>query len=227
MSNIGCCDKEMLRTRLRQHIPRLEIGDETKYFPIDGKEGVQLMVGVMDLLQFRPRAKVEYDETLLQIIPYVVLVHETRVFRFTRVGGEVRLTGLKSIGVGGHIEEEDRELGLKKHTPLIIAGAMRELDEEVEYSAPELLTFDWVPRGVVCGGAHSVHRVHLGLVFAFPVAGVAVKEKESLRGELDEAGSVVADMGCDAVNWENWSLVLRPLLESLPLPPHLPGNHRR
>ena len=64
-------------------------------------------------MEFRPRSTVEEDPTFKQLIPYAILQAEvdgeTSVFQYTRGKGqgEKRLHALRSIGIGGHISEED------------------------------------------------------------------------------------------------------------------------
>ncbi|MEI3063149.1 MAG: hypothetical protein V8S72_09590 [Oscillospiraceae bacterium] len=80
--------------------------------------------------EFIPRPDAENDPGYKQIIPYVVLRRGDEIFMTRRLkkGGEARLHGLMSIGVGGHInpvDDVDRE-------NVLLRGLERELDEEVE-----------------------------------------------------------------------------------------------
>ncbi|GAB4403094.1 MAG: hypothetical protein OHK0048_21620 [Rhodoferax sp.] len=55
-----------------------------------------------------PRALAEHDETRLQLIPYLVLRRDPdRVWAYQRTGGDARLAGRCSIGVGGHVDTAD------------------------------------------------------------------------------------------------------------------------
>ncbi|MEG1686418.1 MAG: hypothetical protein RR276_00900, partial [Angelakisella sp.] len=58
--------------------------------------------------EFIPRPEAENDPTRKQIIPYVVLCRGSEVFATRRLnkGGEARLHGLLSLGIGGHINPE-------------------------------------------------------------------------------------------------------------------------
>src|SRR2546428_14013134 len=60
---------------------------------------------------FRPRASMEEDPSFKQIIPYVIVRHRGRLFLVQRSteGGETRLHGKYSIGVGGHINRGEVE----------------------------------------------------------------------------------------------------------------------
>ena len=112
--------------------------------------------------QFRPRAAVEEDEAWLQLIPYVVLRDESgAVWAYARRGGDGRLLGRRSVGVGGHIEESDRRPTLLDTAR---ACAQRELAEEL--AQPEAACIDPQPRGWIHERETAIGRVHLGLVFA-------------------------------------------------------------
>ena len=73
---------------------------------------------VPSLATFRPRSEVEDDPSLKQIIPYVVFRSAGAVFCYTRgkSGGEARLRRRRSLGVGGHVAEDDAE-GTARSTP--------------------------------------------------------------------------------------------------------------
>ncbi len=112
--------------------------------------------------QFRPRAAVEEDEAWLQLIPYVVLRDERgAVWAYARRGGDGRLLGRHSVGVGGHIEVADRCTTLLDTAR---ACARRELAEEL--AQPEAARLDPHPCGWIHERETAIGRVHLGLVFA-------------------------------------------------------------
>ncbi len=126
---------------------------------------------------FLPRPEAEADPGYRQIIPYVLLCRERKVFATRRLnkGGEARLHGKVSVGIGGHInpvDETDRE-------KVLMRGLERELHEEVELESPGPL----LPRGVINDDTNSVGSVHLGLCFTMETAGeVRVRETEKLSG---------------------------------------------
>ena len=64
-------------------------------------------------MDYRPRSEVEEDPGFKQIIPYVVFRSGDGVFCYTRgkSQGEARLHRLRSLGVGGHVSEEDADGG--------------------------------------------------------------------------------------------------------------------
>src|SRR5580693_4181621 len=77
------------------------------------------------------RSEAELDRNHKQLIPYVLLICNDRILRYRRGKGgqETRLHGLYSVGVGGHISEEDH--GLFSSDRGYQEGMRRELMEEV------------------------------------------------------------------------------------------------
>ncbi len=128
---------------------------------------------------FEPRSTAEEDESLKQIIPYYLLRHEGRIWVYVRgkKGGEGRLISKASMGIGGHINDEDLEGG----RDLYRQGAERELKEEV--SLPEGCTDRIV--ALLNDDSNSVGRVHLGVVHLLDVPTDAVSSNES---EIQETG---------------------------------------
>src|SRR5438477_12615443 len=63
-------------------------------------------------LTYRNRSEAEQDRRYKQLIPYVLLVCQDRILRYRRGKGgqETRLHGLFSVGIGGHISDEDHGL---------------------------------------------------------------------------------------------------------------------
>ena len=133
---------------------------------ISGKTGLltadreEMLDIIVNHHEFMDRPAAEEDPSYKQIIPYVVLTQKGRVFSTRRLnkGGESRLHGKLSIGIGGHInpvDETDRRSVLMK-------GLERELDEEVYIQRRGQL----VPRGFINDDGNGVGAVHLGLCFS-------------------------------------------------------------
>jgi predicted NUDIX family phosphoesterase len=122
------------------------------------------------------RAVAEEDPFHKQLIPYVVVRDGERVFLMERTdaGGDRRLHGKASIGVGGHLNPVD-----EGDDPLM-AGLRREWEEE--------LVADWSPDfrlvGLLNDDSNPVGAVHLGVVFTVESDGraVEVREREKLTG---------------------------------------------
>jgi predicted NUDIX family phosphoesterase len=159
--------------------------------------------------QFRPRFEVETDPEFKQLIPYIVLKNGNQLFHYRRgsAGTEKRLQALRSIGIGGHISEDDARGGEDPyHT-----GMMRELLEEVEISG------DWTEQflGFINDDSLPVGRVHLGVVHLFELSTAEVKAKESA---LAESGfDTIEGLIREKEQFETWSqLVLDELGKVLP-----------
>lgn len=128
--------------------------------------------------EFLPREAAEGNEEYKQIIPYVIIRRGDEVFVTRRLekGGEARLHGLISLGVGGHINDTADGAGKEA----LLRGTRREIEEEVyiTYKTPLSLS------GLINDDSNSVGSVHLGFLFTLEGAeDVSVKETEKLSGE--------------------------------------------
>lgn len=154
--------------------------------------------------EFIDRPAAEEDPSYKQIIPYVVLTRKGLVFATRRLnkGGESRLHGKVSIGIGGHInpvDETDRRSVLMK-------GLERELDEEVYIRRRGEL----VPQGFINDDGNGVGAVHLGLCFSMEVEGeVSVKETEKLSG----GWMSLQELRGEFDNMETWSQIALAVAE--------------
>jgi len=128
--------------------------------------------------EFMDRPLAEEDPALKQLIPYVVVRDGALVYLMERTdaGGDPRLHGKASIGVGGHLNPVD-----EGEDPLT-DGLRREWAEE--------LVADWEPEfrlvGLLNDDSNPVGSVHLGVVFEVEAAGqsVEVREQDKLTGRF-------------------------------------------
>ena len=116
-----------------------------------------------DIPTFRPRSEVEDDRDFKQIIPYVVFRSGDQVFSYARgkAGTEARLRKLRSIGVGGHVAEQDAE-GRATRDAYEVA-LRRELAEEVAIMTPGRLS----TVGLINDDSNPVGEVHIGVVHLY------------------------------------------------------------
>ena len=154
-------------------------------------------------LSYRPRAEVETDPTFKQIVPYVVLQWRDLVFHYTRGkrGTETRLQALRSIGVGGHINADDRNLFDSPYREAMF----REVAEEVDVQSP------YTERciGLLNDDSTPVGQVHLGIVHVFELEEPKVQRREQV---LTRAGfAPLAELLDQREELESWS---RFVLES-------------
>ncbi len=129
-------------------------------------------------LSFRPRSQMETDPSYKQLIPYILLQYKDSagqpfLFTYTRGKGqgEARLHAKRSIGIGGHISEEDAAGGADPYE----TGMRRELDEEVTIHSE----FRETRMGLIYDSSTEVGRVHLGVVHRFELVRPDVKSNEA------------------------------------------------
>ncbi|MFO0949999.1 MAG: phosphoesterase [Isosphaeraceae bacterium] len=156
---------------------------------------------VPGVVAFRPRSEVEEDPSLKQIIPYVVFLSGGQVFRYTRgkSGGEARLRRLKSLGVGGHVAEEDADG--RGTIDAYEMALRRELDEEVVVNSPG--TLERV--GLINDDSTPVGQVHLGVVHVYRLERPEVAPRED---SLADGGFVPLDLvRQERDQFETWSQI--------------------
>ncbi|MCD7845623.1 MAG: NUDIX domain-containing protein [Oscillospiraceae bacterium] len=164
---------------------------------------------VMELIaargEFLPRPAAEEDPSYKQIIPYVTILRGEQVFATRRLnkGGESRLHGLVSLGVGGHINQSDEKDG-----DWLMNCLRREVEEEVNMSHFGTLTL----RGLINDNGNDVGSVHLGFFFTLTTTGdVSVRETEKLEGGFLPLSSLAET----APQMETWSQIIVPELTDL------------
>lgn len=144
--------------------------------------------------EFLPRAIMENDPTYKQIIPYLIFTHDNRYFLMQRssTASEKRLQSKFSLGIGGHIRQEDME------GKTIFDWAQREFHEEVAYQG----TLEIEPLGILNDDSNDVGKVHLGLVLLLH----GNSSNISIKSEL-KSGTLVTLQECEKnrESLENWS----------------------
>jgi predicted NUDIX family phosphoesterase len=152
--------------------------------------------------RYLDRTTAEDDPTHKQLIPYVVVRDAERVFLMHRTdaGGDARLHGKASIGVGGHLNPVD------EGDDALMSGLRREWVEELET--------DWEPEfeliGLLNDDSNPVGAVHLGVVFSVRADGrpVDVREHDKLVGAFAGTDELAA-------SWprlETWSQLVADAL---------------
>jgi predicted NUDIX family phosphoesterase len=135
---------------------------------------------------FQPRARAENDPNYKQIIPYVVITDGKSILHYVRgkKAGEQRLVAKGSIGIGGHINDEDATLfhssagfGLKDFEEAV----KREVCEELAITGP----FNARPVGLINDDSTEVGRVHLGIVHVMLCQPGDVKKNEQVITQVE------------------------------------------
>jgi len=134
--------------------------------------------------RFMPRDQAEVDPSFKQIIPYVVLCCGRRVLTYVRGkrAGEKRLVGLRSIGIGGHVNPVDDLPLLGEGTWGMYAEAVRrEVAEEIRVQA------EYTDRVVALlnDDSNEVGQVHLGIVHLWTLSVPAVERREQMITQLE------------------------------------------
>ncbi len=151
---------------------------------------------------FVERPAAEKNPAWKQVIPYCLLLTPTGLFTVERLrrGGEARLHGMLSVGLGGHIEPGDR-VPQGVQDSLVFRAARRELHEELVLE--EDLSFELL--GLVNDDSNAVGSVHVGIVLLAQLSKLPeVREKDRLRATT----TPLVDLGavCHAAShFESWS----------------------
>lgn len=156
----------------------------------------------MDLIgkhkEFLPRPHMETDSRYKQIIPYLIFKYNDRYFLMQRKSqaSEQRLKNKYSLGIGGHIRQEDLS-----GSASIFDWASREFHEEVEYRGNlQIKTL-----GVLNDDSNDVGKVHIGLVLLLEGDSPAIRVKSELK-----SGMLLTHKECTAYfdSMENWTQIV-------------------
>ncbi len=141
---------------------RLQSGYTPLQSPANGS--APLLRLLANHLRPRLRCEAEQDVAFKQLIPYVVLRNAANghIYATTRLGGDSRLVGQVSIGLGGHMEANES----------FVTCLLRELKEEIGLTEGDVVALRFL--GFLYSESSDVDSVHLGLVY----------EMETLRTDV-------------------------------------------
>lgn len=146
--------------------------------------------------EFHWRSAMEPDPTYKQIIPYMIFECADSYFLMERksTASEQRLKSKLSLGIGGHIRQEDMAGGT------IFDWANREFHEEVSYKGK----LDIEPLGVLNDDSDPVGQVHVGFILLLhgDSSNIAIKSEH-------KQGVLVPSMHMDTYvdRMESWSQI--------------------
>lgn len=153
--------------------------------------------------EFLPRSIMEYDLAYKQIIPYLIFTFNNKFFLMQRrvEATETRLKNKFSLGIGGHIRQEDMT------TDSIIDWATREFHEEVEFNGK----LDIKPLGILNDDSNEVGKVHIGFVYLLQGDSDQIKVKSELKN-----GNLLTIQECQQYyeNMESWSQLVFNFLKN-------------
>lgn len=162
---------------------------------------------VLSEYEVKRRGDMEEDPTFKQLISYCLLENEKGellVYERLSGGGEERLHGQSSIGVGGHMNDV---VGADSINEVLRVNAQRELEEEVGLAKEDSQNMEYL--GFINDDNNEVGKVHMGVVFKITVStsDVEAKETDTLRIKWVEKGSIES-----YDDFETWSaLILQDL----------------
>lgn len=192
---------------------------------------VESIISIPGLSKFVRRGDAETDTTMLQPIPYCLIMCTStkRVLSYKRSkkGGEARLHDMYSVGFGGHVNADDAFNYLQHHVnhhllapiegyrELINSSLCRELFEELEIREDIGTRTEPLPM-YIYDSSTEVSSVHFGLPYICLIDDESsVKQKEDAVVELEWLD--VTKDSIEKLNFESWSkIVLKFMLSSVP-----------
>jgi predicted NUDIX family phosphoesterase len=131
---------------------------------------------------FMPRATAETNPDYKQIIPYVVVTDGKNILHYVRgkKAGEQRLVSKGSVGIGGHINDEDHTLfafGMQAFQDAVKREVCEELSIQGEFHAR--------PIGLINDDSTEVGRVHFGVVHVLLCKPEQVKKNEQVITQVE------------------------------------------
>lgn len=157
--------------------------------------------------EVKRRGDMEEDPSYKQLISYCLLENENDeilVYQRLSGGGEERLHGQSSVGVGGHM---NNVVGADSINEVLRVNAQRELNEEVGLSEDRSQNIEYI--GFINDDTNAVGKVHIGVVFKIKVksSDVEVRETDTLK-----INWVSQEEINDLNHFESWSaLILKDL----------------
>jgi predicted NUDIX family phosphoesterase len=132
---------------------------------------------------FIPRPAAENDPAHKQIIPYAIIACGDRILHYVRgkKAGEQRLVAKGSIGIGGHMNQEDELLfNYAIDEAAYRTGVEREVSEEIKIET----NFEDRIVALLNDDTTEVGRVHLGIVHVFRLIEPKVEKREAMITSL-------------------------------------------
>ncbi len=152
--------------------------------------------------EFHPRYLMEQDPTYKQIIPYVIFTHDNKYFLMQRTAhaSENRLANKYTLGIGGHIREQDIQ-----HADFF-SWAIREFNEEVAYNG-NITHVTCI--GLINDDTSEVGKVHMGIALLITGDTDDIDIKSELaHGSLESLDECVAKKD----SMETWSQYIVEIL---------------
>ena len=161
--------------------------------------------------RFMPRPQAEKNPDYKQLIPYVIMTYDGKYLTYVRGkrAGETRLTGHRSIGIGGHINPvDDMPLFNTDYREAYLTAVEREVAEEVTIEA----SYSDRVVALLNDDSTEVGQVHLGIVHCWTLDSLKVSKREQMITQMTFMSSAELQEVRDEM--ETWSsLCLDGLIE--------------
>lgn len=163
---------------------------------------------------FIQRSPAEKRSQFKQIIPYIFLVYENRLFEVKRRSSqeEERLHGMASLGLGGHINPVDEsssssvsiQSDITSSLPSVLkTGFERELEEEAKIDTTYSAEF----AGIINDDTNEVGTVHFGAVFRVELdkPNIEIRESDKMVGSFQSLDQLLEKQENAPESFETWS----------------------
>ena len=159
---------------------------------------------------FMPRAKAETDPQFKQVIPYVLITDGKSILHYVRgkKAGEQRLVAKGSVGIGGHINDEDHTLfafGLQAFQDAVKREVCEELSIQGEFNAR--------PVGLINDDSTEVGQVHFGVIHIFRCQPEQVKKNEQVITQMEFVR--IEELKAKREQMETWSQICLDNIEAI------------
>jgi predicted NUDIX family phosphoesterase len=193
---------ELILVVPREHL----FADSAAWHGLKDVDFEQYLNIINDKKEFLPRSIMETDFGYKQVIPYLVYTYNNQYFLMQRKSdaSEIRLRNKLTLGIGGHIRQEDMT------TNSLFEWALREFHEEVDYAG----TLNVKPLGILNDDSDDVGKVHIGFVLLLEGDSSNIAIKSELKsGTLVPLSECVAQKEC----MESWSQFVVDFLTGVPM----------
>jgi predicted NUDIX family phosphoesterase len=161
---------------------------------------------------FMSRALAETNPDFKQIIPYVVITDGKSILHYVRgkKAGEQRLVAKGSVGIGGHINDEDDSLfafgvSLQAFQDAVKREVCEELSIQGEFNAR--------PIGLINDDSTEVGRVHFGVVHVLFCKPEEVKKNEQVITQVEFIP--IEELKAKREQMETWSQLCLDNIDAL------------
>ena len=159
---------------------------------------------------FMPRAKAETDPQFKQVIPYVLITDGKNILHYVRgkKAGEQRLVAKGSVGIGGHINDEDHTLfafGMQAFQDAVKREVCEELSIQGEFNAR--------PVGLINDDSTEVGQVHFGVIHILRCQPEQVKKNEQVITQMEFVR--IEELKAKREQMETWSQICLDNIEAI------------